>query len=107
MSEFIKDFWDCEGRYYRGKHGGQIVNYSIDASKDVIIIAGEMGDIALINNTYTEDEQLAYAHLITAAPDMYDALKAISQEKWLMAKMDARCECLITEAVAKVEKEPK
>ena len=46
-------------------------------------------------------------HLRNANKDMYDALKAISQEQWLMDKMDARCECLIIEAVAKVEKEPK
>ena len=38
-----------------------------------------------------------------AARDMYEALKAISQEAWLMEKMDARCECLITEAIAKAE----
>ena len=36
--------------------------------------------------------------------EMYDALKAISQEAWLMEKMDARCECLITEAIASAER---
>lgn len=71
MSEFTKRPWSV---YDDGVYPG------VDAPGKSIIIWGNENELCGIRGN-TREEAIANANLISAAPDMYDALKRIIDEK--------------------------
>lgn len=93
---FIKGEWET---FATENFGGAFVSYIICGGKCI-------AQTTLVINEATEEENTANAHLIAAAPDMYEALKGVKE--WFLftgvhAPLHGATEGNIDKALAKVE----
>ena len=92
--------WEVQSKYF-----SSITNYGLDSEKDVIVVGGKMGDIALINNTYTPEDQDKIAALIASAPELLAACKAFKKalEDGVLKTNDLGTEMMVGDAIEKAK----